>query len=147
MSRNKNTLEIQDLAKRSIIDVLHRYCTAVDSYDTDTFATLWTDDAYVNFGERYQGKPLGFQALLLSDRNRTLSMVHKMEEIVIDLSPEFSSSTSSSVVSATVTRLSEGREQRRLVRGHYEDRWMLTNGRWLIQQRIYRPIEENQLPA
>jgi hypothetical protein len=32
------------------------------------------------------------------------------------------------------------------VRGRYEDRWVLTRGQWLIQHRVYRPIEETQLP-
>lgn len=146
MSNNIKSLENEDLAKRSIIEALHRYCAAVDSYDTDTFAALWTDDAYVDFGERYRGKPPGFQALLLSDRNRTLSMAHQLEEIVIDLSPELSSATSNSNVSAAVTRLSGDGEQRRMVRGRYEDRWVLTDGRWLIQHRVYRPTEETQLP-
>ena len=139
-------LESKDLAARAITDALHRYCAAVDSYDADTFAALWTDDAYVDFGERYRGKPPGFQALLIQDRNRTLSMAHQMEEIAIDLSPELSAATSRCTVSAAVTRISGDGGKRRLVRGRYEDRWVLTRGQWLIQHRVYRPIEETQLP-
>ena len=147
MSNNKTTLEKQDVAKRTIIEVLHRYCRAVDTYDTDTFAGLWADDAYVDFGERYRGNPPGFLALLVRDRHRIVSMAHQMEEIVINVSHERSSANSNSIVCAAVTRLSDHGEQRRLVRGHYNDRLVRTDGLWLIQQRVYRPIEETLLPT
>lgn len=147
MSKNKNTLEKEDLAKRSIVEVLHLYCSAVDTCDADTFAALWADDAYVDFGERYQGNPSGFLALLVRDRNRIVSMAHQMEDIVINVSHERSSANSNSIVRAAVTRLSDHGEQRRLVRGHYNDRLVLTDGLRLIQQRVYRPIEETLLPT
>jgi hypothetical protein len=147
MNKTKNTQEDEGFAKRSIIEVLHRYCSAVDTYDTESFATLWTDDAYVDFGERYRGNPSGFQALLIRDRNRIVLMSHKIEEISIDLSHELSSATSDSIVCAKVVRLSDDGEQRRMVRGRYKDRLVLTDGLWLIQHRVYRPTGETHLPA
>jgi hypothetical protein len=146
MSEDRKNLESKCLATRLITGVLHRYCAAVDSYDADTFAAIWTEDAYVDFGERYRGKPSGFQELLIRDRNRTLSMAHQMKEIVIDLLPEVSAATSRCIVSAVMTQISGDGRKRRLVRGRYEDKWVLTRRQWLIQHRVYRPIEETQLP-
>jgi hypothetical protein len=142
MSNNKTKLEKQDVAKRSIIEVLHRYCRAIDTYDTDTFAALWADDAYVDFGERYRGNPDGFLALLGRDRNRIVSMTHQMEEIVIDVSHDCTSANSNSVVRAAVISSGDYGVRRRLLRGHYNDRLVLSEGLWLVQQRVYRPIEE-----
>jgi hypothetical protein len=132
----------KDIAEGAITDALHRYCTAVDSYDTVSFLSLWTVDAQLDFGERYQGGPAGFMASLVEARSRTIAMTHQMEETSIELSSDLASATSRSIVSAAVTRLSNDGEQRRLVRGCYEDRWVLTDGQWLMQHRRYRATSE-----
>ena len=110
-----------------------------------TFLKLWTADAQVDFGERYRGEPGGFMASVIEARSRTTAMTHQLEEVSIELSNDLASATSTSVVSAEVTRATADGEQRRLVRGRYEDRWVLSDGRWLIQHRQYRPVAETQV--
>ncbi len=128
----------RDLAEMAIKDALHRYCTAVDTYDADLFQALWAADAQLDFGERYQGGPAGFMTSLIEARSRTIAMTHQIEAVSIELSSDLASANSRSIVSAAVTRVSDDGEQNRLVRGRYEDRWVLTGGQWLMQHHIYR---------
>ena len=128
----------RDLAELAITAGLQRYCTAVDTYDAVLFQALWTTDAQLDFGERYQGGPAGFMASLVEARSRTIAMSHELEEVSIDVSSDLASATSLSIVSAVVIRVGEDGEQRRLVRGRYEDRWVLNDGQWLMQHRRYR---------
>ena len=133
------------LAERAIIEALHQYCAAVDAYDTRGFLTLWAADAELDFGERYRGDPAGFMASVVEARSHTIAMTHQLGEVSIELSNDLTSATSSSAVSAQVTRLTTEGEQRRWVRGRYQDHWVLSEGRWLIQHRRYRPISETHV--
>jgi ketosteroid isomerase-like protein len=94
----------RQLAERAIAEQLQRYCSAVDAYDAEGFAKLWTADAQVDFGERYRGEPEGFMASVIEARSRTPTMTHQLQEISIEVSNDLASATSSSVVSAAVTR-------------------------------------------
>jgi len=147
MSGSNDGSNTEDFAKRSITDVLHKICVAVDAYDSALFLPFWTVDAQLDFGERYRGAPAGFIASLVESRSMTTAMTHELEDISIELLNDRRTATSTCIVSADVTRLSDDGERRRLVRGRYEDRWLLTDGRWLIQHRTYRATGETLLPA
>ena len=147
MNKSNGNTNGADIAKRSITDALHQICTAVDSYDSALFLAHWSADAQVDFGERYQGAPAGFIASVVEARSMTIAMTHRLEEVSINLVSNLTAASSSCIVSADVTRLGKDGEQRRLVRGCYEDQWVLSEGRWLIQHRTYRATGETRLPA
>ena len=147
MSGSNDRSNAEGFAKSSITDVLHKICIAVDAYDSALFLPLWTVDARLDFGERYWGAPAGFIASLVESRSITTAMTHELEDISIELLNNRRTATSTCIVSADVTRLSDDGERRRLVRGRYEDRWLLTDGRWLIEHRTYRATGETLLPA
>ena len=134
-----------DPARSAITDALHLYCTAVDSYNTELFLTLWTVDASLDFGKRYCGPPSGFIDSIIDTRGQTSEMSHAIETVHIEIAADALSAESRSVVCATVARVSPEGNIRRKVRGIYKDRWILSEDRWLIQHRHYQTTEETKL--
>jgi hypothetical protein len=130
-----------EMARLAITEALHRYCVAVDSHDAAAFDALCAPDASVDFGARYQGSAAGFMVSLLEARARTLRMRHEVTDIAILLADDGCSASSTCAVQAAVLRIGENGEEWRRVRGLYEDRWTLVDGRWLLLHRRYRQLK------
>lgn len=131
--------------EREIIDVLHRYCLAVDTVDEHEFRALWTLNATIDFGSRYKGEPAGFFATIRENRRGVAAMSHHVANIRIELATDLTSARSCCGVTAIVVPQSDSARNARLIRGNYHDDWLHTDGRWLIQQRRFEKILEVEL--
>lgn len=128
--------------EKKITDVLYRYCAAVDTLDEREFLALWTPDARINFGARYDGDPVGFLASVRANRRDLTAMSHHVVNIRIELAQDGQSARSSCGVTAIIVPKPGSDREPRLVRGSYYDDWIHTDGQWLIHYRRFEKILE-----
>src|SRR4051812_9965423 len=78
---------LQSLADRqAITDLIYRYCRSMDRIDVELGYSIWHDDATADYGaEVYQGSGKGFIDFVCAQHRRTLTHVHQVTNIIIDL--------------------------------------------------------------
>jgi len=123
-------------AKLDISEALSRYCHFYDSGQFERLREIFHPDAMVDFGSRFCGNIDGFISFARSRADQGNRYSHHLANIVTKTDGEPNERSSLSAVSALV----EGGppdKRFRLVRGHYEDRWVRNSGSWTILARKY----------
>lgn len=117
-----------------IIDILYRYCRAVDRMDRDLGYSIWHDDAVVDYGaDVYRGTGRGVIDFVCEAHKGTLAHTHRVTNIVLDLADD--SAVSEAYVMATLRVMRDGRLYQIVSHGRYLDRWARRAGRWGIVRR------------
>lgn len=138
---------LESEARRAIVELLHRYCRAVDDRDAQAFAALWTPDAVADFGERYRGPAAGLLDALLAAHATTRSMSHHVTGPLIEFDGGLTAARCTSDVSALVVAVVDGATRVRLVRGRYDDRFERHSGVWRLAARRFTPRQRIEWPA
>ena len=127
---------VRDLADRqAITDMIYRYCRSMDRIDVELGYSIWHDDATADYGaEVYQGSGRGFIDFVCGQHRRTLTHVHQVTNIIIELDGERAGSESYVVSDLRTLR---GEQVMQITTwGRYIDQWSKRNGRWGIDKRI-----------
>jgi hypothetical protein len=127
---------LQDLADRqAITDLIYRYCRAMDRIDPELGYSIWHEDAEADYGaEVYQGSGRGFIDFVCEQHRRTLTHVHQVTNIIIELDGDRAASESYVV---SDLRAGGGDQVKHITTwGRYIDRWSRRDGGWGIDKRI-----------
>jgi hypothetical protein len=127
---------VRDLADRqAITDLIYRYCRSMDRIDVELGYSIWHDDAVADYGaEVYQGSGRGFIDFVCEQHRGTLTHVHQVTNILIDLDGDRAGSESYVV---SDLRAGRGEQVKQITTwGRYIDQWSRRNGRWGIDKRI-----------
>jgi hypothetical protein len=127
---------LQALAYRAAItDLIYRYCRSMDRIDAELGYSIWHEDAVADYGaEVYQGSGRGFIDFVCEQHRRTLTHVHQVTNILIELDGDRAGSESYVV---SDLRAGQGDQVKQFTTwGRYIDQWSRRNGRWGIDKRI-----------
>jgi hypothetical protein len=127
---------LEALADRAAItDLIYRYCRSMDRIDAELGYSIWHEDATADYGpEVYQGSGRGFIDFVCEQHRKTLTHVHQVTNILIDLDGDRAGSESYVV---SDLRAGQGAQVKHITTwGRYIDEWARRDGRWGIVKRI-----------
>jgi hypothetical protein len=122
--------------RHTIVDLIYRYCRAMDRCDAELGYSVWHEDGEADYGVLFKGTGRGFVDFALQAHHDFMLMhSHQVTNIILTLDGDRASSES---YTTAALRHKEGeRLMQTTVRGRYLDRWSCRNGRWGIDRRIY----------
>jgi hypothetical protein len=133
MSTGDALRDLQD--RQAIIDLIYRYCRAVDRLDVSIGYSIWHDDGIADYGDTvYRGNGRGAMDFICAQHRKTLQHSHQVSNILIDLDGDRAGSESY-VIAALRIRRGETLQQM-TIWSRYIDRWSRRNGRWGLDKRI-----------
>ena len=119
------------LAKQAIVEVLYRYCHAVDRIDPALGAMIWHDDGLALYEGIFEGTGAGFMEFVFEQHRNCDATSHQLTNMLIEV--EGDRATSESYVTACIR--ASGVDI--VVRGRYIDSWSCRADQWRIDQRRY----------
>lgn len=124
-------------AQWEIIQVLQRYCRAMDRIDAELGYSVWHEDGLADMGDLFRGTGRGFIDWVC-DFHRTLdAQSHQISMPLIKLQGD--KAYSETYVSAALLFRKDGRQRLTTGRARYVDRWSRRAGCWAIDKRIGIP--------
>ncbi len=120
--------------REAIIDLIHRYCRAVDRLDAVQGKAFWHSDGEADYGEAFQGSGHAFIDWVNAQHARMTAHSHQVTNIVLELAGEHAASESYYTAALRLER--EGKPHEIRVWGRYLDTWSRRAGRWGIDRRI-----------
>jgi len=126
----------QQLADRqAIVDLIYRYCRAVDRLDIPLGHSIWHADAVADYGAAiYQGPGRGVIDHICAQHRHTLHHSHQISNVIVELDGDRAGSES--YVTATLRLRREGQIKQMMVWSRYVDSWSRRSGRWGLDKRI-----------
>ncbi|MEJ6677331.1 MAG: nuclear transport factor 2 family protein [Parasphingorhabdus sp.] len=115
---------------------LGRYCLYYDGGEFDQLRRIFHPEAVIDFGDRFCGNRDEFVSWARSQREGGNRYSHQVSNIVIDSTGTPIGKASICSVSALV-EASQPNNTVRLVRGYYRDKWLRSEGRWVIKARNF----------
>lgn len=133
MSEAQTVRELAD--RQAITDLIYCYCRSMDRIDVELGYSIWHDDATADYGaEVYQGSGRGFIDFVSEQHRGTITHVHQVTNILIDLDGDRAGSESYVV---SDLRAGRGDQVKHITTwGRYIDQLSKRNGRWGIDKRI-----------
>lgn len=126
-----------DVALRlEIGEALGRYCLYFDTCAFDQVRDIFHPQAVIDFGERFCGNRDEFVSWARSQREAGNRYSHQISNIVVDDAYTPDAKSSICTVSALV-EAGKPTKLVRLVRGYYRDKWLRSEGRWVIHSRKF----------
>ena len=127
--------EVTLMDHQNIVDLIYRYCRAVDRLDIPLGHSIWNEDGIADYGAAvYQGNGRGVIDHICAQHLHTLHHSHQVSNILIELNGD--SAGSESYVTATL-RVKRGDQVMQMtVWGRYVDQWSKRNGRWGLDKRV-----------
>ena len=118
-----------------IVDLLYRYCRAVDRMDAKIGYSIWHDDGTADYGDGvYRGDGRGFIDFVNAQHANTLGHSHQVTNIILDIDGDRAASEAYHIAAIRIAR---GQDLQQItVHGRYIDRWSKRDGRWGIDHRI-----------
>ena len=121
--------------RQTIQDLIYRYCRAVDRLDVPLGHSIWHDDGYADYGERfYRGPGKGVIDLICEQHLGLLSHSHQVTNILIEL--DGADAGSESYVTGTMRTERDGRTMQIGICARYLDRWQKRGDRWGLLHRV-----------
>lgn len=122
--------------RQAIIELIYRYCRAIDRMDAELGYSVWHEGAVADYGQTfYCGTGRGVIDHINSKHQHALAHCHRVANIVIDLDGD--RAASESYVMATVHAMFGEQRKQVTVWGRYIDQWSRRNGQWGINKRIF----------
>lgn len=134
MDECKSCAEV--VVRLEISEALGKYCLDYDSGEFDRLREIFHPEAMIDFGERFSGTIDEFASWARSQRECGNRYSHQVANIVIDGTGTLDEKASICGVSALV-EVSQPVRSVRLVRGFYKDKWLRSEGRWMIKARLF----------
>jgi hypothetical protein len=126
-------LELMD--RHAIVDLIYRYCRAVDRLDVPLGHSIWHDDGIADYGETvYRGNGRGVIDLICAQHSKTLHHSHQVSNILIELAGDSAGSESYAIAALRVRRGEKLLQMTIWTR--YIDRWSRRDDRWGLEKRI-----------
>ncbi len=122
--------------RQDITEALSQYCFYYDSGEFDRLREIFHPEAVIDFGERFCGTIDDFTSWAKMKRGGGNRYSHHVANVVINEAEALNERVSICAVSALV-KTSEPNRNARLVRGFYQDKWLWSQGRWMIGKRIF----------
>jgi hypothetical protein len=138
------------VAKQEIADGLYRYCRSLDRMDPALFATVFTADADLDYGEHFTGTPDGFRQWVWAAHAGMQAHSHQITNILSEVDTTKGQAVSEAYVTVCLrTRPQATGDVVDIVdRGRYLDRWVRADdGGWRIASRRYRSDIQQVVPA
>ena len=123
-------------AKQKITEAIHRYTRGEDRIDRDLSRTIWTEDAFLNYGNVFKTRAAEF----IEDNTGLLNHFathHQVGNVLIDV--DGNTANSEAYVTAKCWNFSEnsGDPVELIAIGRYCDRWVRRNGKWRSEDRHF----------
>lgn len=120
--------------RQAIVDLIYRYCRAVDRLDEPLGHSIWHEDGTADYGEEfYVGPGRGVIDLICRQHRGTLAHSHQVTNVLIRLAGDRAGSESYCFATLRVER--EGKPMQISVWTRYIDRWSRREGRWGLDHR------------
>ena len=120
--------------RQTIVDMIYRYCRAVDRLDHELGYSIWHDDAIADYGAYYHGRGRGVIDLICADHRQLLCHSHQVTNVLIEFDGDRAGSEAYVTANLRVER--DGQLRQITVWSRYVDRWSRRDGRWGIDRRI-----------
>lgn len=142
------TLE-RELARRrdldEIRDVLTRYARACDWLDEPLLATVFWDDAEIDYGF-FKGSGAEFRPLLMNVERSANKRWHVAAQVAIDLQGDVAHVASYQFSVSTVPGAPQPQDELMHAYGYYMDRMERRHGRWGIARRKHVALGGTLIP-
>ena len=122
-------------ARNDLLDLISSYAQGFDHHDSELLRSIWTDDAVLVLGP--WGRFEGIDAVMgAAEQFWTASpnMHHWMANPLLELDLEGGVATATTSLDCYCTYLKSGTFH---IGGRYRDRFVRTEGRWAIAERIF----------
>ncbi len=121
--------------RQAIIDLIYRYCRAVDRLDVPLGHSIWHDGGYADYGAAvYQGEGRGVIDLICRQHLHTLHHSHQVTNIIIELEGDRAGSESYAIAALRIKRGDTLTQM--TVWTRYVDNWSRRDGRWGLDKRV-----------
>ena len=136
-------------AKQEIAEGLYRYCRSLDRMDRRLYATVFTPDADLDYGEHFAGSPDGFRDWVWVSHEAMQAHSHQITNILSEVDTATGQAVSEAYITVCLrTRPQPSGEVVDIVdRGRYLDRWLRADDGWRISSRRYRSDIPQVVPA
>jgi hypothetical protein len=128
-------------AKQDILEVLYRYCYAVDRIDPSLLSKVWHPGALAHYGDFFDGPAGECMERVLESHRACEGTSHQVTNAIIDVDGD--RATSQCYVTACV----RAGPADVIVRGRYSDRWSMRGGEWRIDERSYTQDLMEMIPV
>lgn len=121
--------------RQAIVDLIYRYCRAVDRLDVELGYSIWHEDGIADYDHGfYRGPGKGVIDLICAQHRQLLHHSHQVSNILVELDGDRASSES--YVTASLRTMKAERLVQITVWGRYLDQWSRRNGRWGLDKRV-----------
>ena len=134
MSGDTNQQLQELLAKQACLEVITRYCRALDWLDEDALRTVFTPDANIDYGF-FKGSGDGFIKAVMEIEHSLLRRWHNCSNTIIQVNGNTADSETYGFAANVYER--DGQKMTDLFGGRYLDRFERRDGKWLIVKRTY----------
>jgi hypothetical protein len=121
-------------AQWEIIQVLQRYCRAMDRIDAELGHSVWHEDGLADYGEVFRGTGRGFIDWACAYHRTLDAQSHQIGIPLICVRGD--KAHSETYVTATLLFRKDGRQWLTTGRARYVDSWSRRAGCWAIDERI-----------
>jgi hypothetical protein len=138
------------VAKQQIAEGLYRYCRSMDRMDRRLYATVFTPDADLDYGEHFIGTPDGFREWVWAAHAGMQAHSHQITNILTEVDTATGHAVSEAYVTVCLRPKppSTGEVVDIVDRGRYLDRWVRgDDGSWRIASRRFRSDLQHLVPA
>ncbi len=118
----------------SILNLLYRYCRAVDRLDLELGYSIWHQDATADYGPLYQGSGRGAIDFICAQHRNMLNTSHQITNVTLDIDGDRAGSEAYAI--ATLRMIRSSATLQMTIWPRYIDRWSKRSGRWGIDERI-----------
>jgi hypothetical protein len=121
--------------REAIVDLIYRYCRAMDRIDHALGYSIWHPDGTADYGpDIFVGTGRGFVDHVCAQHAQTNAHSHQMGNIVLEIDGDKAASESS--VTATLRIERDGKLMQIMVWSRYVDTWSKRDGCWGLDHRF-----------
>ena len=131
----ENNQQLQELlAKQACLEVIARYCRALDWLDEDALRTVFTPDADIDYGF-FKGRGDDFIKAVMEIEHTLLRRWHNCSNTIIQVNRNMAEAETYGFAANVYER--DSQKMTDLFGGRYLDRFEQRDGNWRIVKRTY----------
>lgn len=120
--------------REAIVDLIYRYCRAMDRIDADLGYSVWHHDGTADYGTNFSGRGHDFIDNVNAQHSGLIAHSHQVTNIIIEIDGDRAGSESYCFANLRMMRADVLMQIS--VWNRYIDRWSRRDGRWGIDHRV-----------
>jgi ketosteroid isomerase-like protein len=136
----------QLLDKQAITDRLLDYARGVDLIDTDLIASVFHDDANLDYGTMFNGTGAEFADFIAAVHPTMETTSHHLSNVTVTVDGDHAGSETYVIMLGRM-KSPDGDLSDTLSRGRYLDQWQRRDGQWRVSSRQYLHSADDTRPV